>query len=605
MEAVMKMLKKVWKATVFNGSAGLMRGLVLSMFFVSLLLLNSCANLIESARKGDTAGVKALIDKGADVNAKNKDGDTALMSASLKGHTEIVKALIEKGADVNAKDKAGWTALMSASFYGYIEIVRALLNKGADVNAKSENGYTALMYASQYGRIEIVNALLNKGANVNAKNKDGKTALMWASEKGHTEVVKVLRQEEEKKKLIADFKKAQDTNTIMAYEDFLKQHPNSTFANEVALSLEKLYFDKALSENTVTGYKKFIEKYPKGKLSDEVKIKIEKLELLHKQRVAEWKKKSCAEVIDEWATNDPDEIAVSINMNRDDVSKLRGTRPGRTVLAPDGCTTLIEGERVTLYCDGQPLTRNSCYLPCPTVAGGANPISSKENKTNVIVSQLLTEDGLLSFYQKQKGNLQKLLSENGLVSTDTMPGAKITGEGEGNFFVKNGINLYLIDDKKQGGRTITLTDKGGLDYAHVKMLNCPRTIPLQALIYAVEKGDRASVKALLDKGADVNTKDKSGFSGYTALMLASQKGHTEIVKALLDKGADVNAKDMYGNTALMQASFYGHTEIVKALIDKGADVNAKDKYGETALMWASKKGYAEIVQMLKKAGAKE
>jgi ankyrin repeat protein len=213
---------KTIKAIVPNGSAGLMKALVLSMFFVSLLFLSSCANLIDTAKKGDTARVKALIDKGANINAKDKNGRTALMWASEKGYTEIVKllrekgaigtikidlyliesaqkgdiagvnALLNKGADVNAKDKDGWTALMEASNNGHTEIVKALIDKGANINAKDKNGRTALMWASLFGNTEIVKMLLNKGADVNAKDKDGSSALTEALVKGHTEVVKAL-----------------------------------------------------------------------------------------------------------------------------------------------------------------------------------------------------------------------------------------------------------------------------------------------------------------------------------------------------------------------------------------------------------------------------
>ena len=254
---------KTIKAIVPNGSAGLMKALVLTMFFVGLLFLNSCANLIDAAGKGDTARVNALLNKGADVNAKDKAGWTVLMLASDKGHTEIVKALIDKGADVNA-------------------------------------------------------------------TYNGKTALMYASDKGHTEIVNVLRQEEEKRKQIADFKKA---------------------------------FDKALNKNTVTAYKKFIEKYPKGKLSDEVKIKIEKLEFLHKQHVAAWKKKSCKEVIAEWTTNDIDIIAAAMGMDRDTAKEMGIGRKGTTtVVPPDDCSLLMQGDKVTPYCNGQPLT-SSCTSP--------------------------------------------------------------------------------------------------------------------------------------------------------------------------------------------------------------------------------------------------
>ena len=84
-------------------------------------------DLIEAAKRGDLQEVSHLLDKGADVNAKNNEGASALFLAALKGHIEIVHALLDKGADVNAKSNKGGTALMVASLNGYGEIVQALL----------------------------------------------------------------------------------------------------------------------------------------------------------------------------------------------------------------------------------------------------------------------------------------------------------------------------------------------------------------------------------------------------------------------------------------------------------------------------------------------
>jgi hypothetical protein len=99
--------------------------------------------------------------------------EQGLMTAALLGHTEIVQLFLEKGADVNAKDNDGWTALMIAAEKGHSEIVQLLLEKGADVNAKDNDGVTALMFAAANGHTEIVQLLLEKGADVNAETNDG------------------------------------------------------------------------------------------------------------------------------------------------------------------------------------------------------------------------------------------------------------------------------------------------------------------------------------------------------------------------------------------------------------------------------------------------
>ena len=148
--------------------------------------------LMVASEKSYLEVVKALLAKGADVNAKDNNGVTALMVASGNGHTEVVNLLLANGADVNAKDNDGLTALRMASQFGHSEVVKVLLAKGADINAKANDGVTALMVAAQNGHSEVVKSLLANGADVNAKDKYGATALMLASEIGHSEIVKFL-----------------------------------------------------------------------------------------------------------------------------------------------------------------------------------------------------------------------------------------------------------------------------------------------------------------------------------------------------------------------------------------------------------------------------
>ena len=131
-------------------------------------------DFINAAINGNLPAVKEFIAKGADVNAKTKEGNTVLMEVSEKGHQDIVQLLLDKGADVNAQKGGGWTALMSASMQGHTGIVQLLIAKGADVNAKTKAGNTALTYAAKQGHQDVVQILISKGAG------DSTTTSIWA-----------------------------------------------------------------------------------------------------------------------------------------------------------------------------------------------------------------------------------------------------------------------------------------------------------------------------------------------------------------------------------------------------------------------------------------
>jgi ankyrin repeat protein len=120
------------------------------------------------------------------------------------------------------------------------------------------------------------------------------------------------------------------------------------------------------------------------------------------------------------------------------------------------------------------------------------------------------------------------------------------------------------------------------------------------LHWAVYHDDLATAKLLVDARADVKAANRYG---VTPLSLACTNGNGAMVELLLDAGADPDTRLRGGETALMTAARTGKPGPVKALLARGADVNARERHGQTALMWASAEGHAEVVEVLLRAGA--
>lgn len=151
--------------------------------------------LTVAASDGKLDEVKALLAKGANVNALSGEGATALMYAVAKAHLEVVKALLAARADVNAvsRNPQRWSTLMFAVKGADPEIVGLLLQKGADVNVKDSRNDTALMLAAMEGQTAIVELLLKAGAKLEEQEaKNGNTALLLALSKRHGDTAVAL-----------------------------------------------------------------------------------------------------------------------------------------------------------------------------------------------------------------------------------------------------------------------------------------------------------------------------------------------------------------------------------------------------------------------------
>jgi hypothetical protein len=153
-------------------------------------------DLLDASSKGDVGKVRSLVAAGADINVRDKNGDSALEHAADKGCLDIVKFLVEKGAEVNNYNVDNWTPLMSSSNRGYFEVVKFLMENGANINFAARFGKlgerTPLMQAAFCGHEEIVKLLVEKGADAGYPNKKGETALSLAAARGNKNIVSFL-----------------------------------------------------------------------------------------------------------------------------------------------------------------------------------------------------------------------------------------------------------------------------------------------------------------------------------------------------------------------------------------------------------------------------
>jgi ankyrin repeat protein len=168
--------------------------LVVGLLAVSVSLTSAAdERVVQAARSGDAAAVRALIEQRADVNVPEVDGTTALHWAARSGNVELLTALLRAGAKASASNRYGMTPLLLASSNGDAAILDALLKAGARADAAGPEGETPLMLAARSGSVAGVNLLLEAGAVVDAKEQwHGQTALMWAAADNHAGVVKAL-----------------------------------------------------------------------------------------------------------------------------------------------------------------------------------------------------------------------------------------------------------------------------------------------------------------------------------------------------------------------------------------------------------------------------
>jgi ankyrin repeat protein len=140
--------------------------------------------------------IDLLLTQGANINARNKEGLTAIVKAAMRGDIKIVEYLYQKGASLKELDNKGNNIIINVlktKPQNALTLIEWLVKNGAIINAQNNNGLTALMVASHQGNLPIVKLLASNGASQDLKAKNGLTAIQFAQNVGNEEVVNYLK----------------------------------------------------------------------------------------------------------------------------------------------------------------------------------------------------------------------------------------------------------------------------------------------------------------------------------------------------------------------------------------------------------------------------
>ncbi|XP_059141192.1 ankyrin repeat and KH domain-containing protein mask-like [Physella acuta] len=543
--------------------------------------------LLLSCRYGREFLVQILIFHGANIETRDKDGNTPLLICAEKGFTDIALLLVDKGADINSYNKDGDTALLlSIKTSGSSELTRKLFDKkDLKVDHKNKKGYDALMKAIEVLNLSLMNILLKKKRVVTAccdftvSDSAGKLAEKVGFEpfkyfidqqklnRKTTLQKAVLRKDKYLVKLLLASRvvvfsdgNGEDNNIVF---EFLK----SILESKREITEDDLDIVQILLKAGAPLKSDYCYNSSEGVLNLSIKIGSYNLIEMFCRHGADVNKQ-------DYYYSNKNPLVVAAENGRCDIIDLllnHGTQ-----ISQNSCPALqsaIEHEQ----------------LDC------AKFLKKRGAKINASAALIATVSGnkLESFVFLTEQFKPEVCSQIRQIGTQLLNTAAEKGYKEMiRLLVQEGANVNASYDDKSP--LMSTTDASVMELlielgADVNMIIEPYRNSYSALSFIINESQRGRtrdtlherVKVLLDNGADENNQDKLG---NTPLMKASAKSDMEkVLRALLQAGADVNQQNNNGESALYFAANLESIANAKILLEFEADINLKNNTGQTPL----------------------
>ena len=578
--------------------------------------------------------LQKILEYGANVNAVNKRGRTALLLNCSYGQMDSVHVLLEAKADPNIVDEEGYSCIFAAvDGHCSKDTLQALIDHGAHIDAERKDGTNALLCACRTGQSESVKYLFEAGANANVTKPDGSTCLHVAV-KGRCNK-KALQKCIEKGAGINAMNNKAETALLLACESaqtesitlLLKMGGNPNIFNAYGYTalhsaVHGCCTNESLQE--IISHQAYLNAQNRdGKTALWIACSYRQQEMvmillkagsnaniadhygktsLHAAVLGNCRKNIIRTMFDHGAY-------VNATDNKHTTSLMLASKMGNVdainVLLSAGADRTIKGVNGDTWIHYA--VRGDCskeVLQSIIDQGAHVNITNKHNVTSLMVAsnkgnvdaiKVLLSAGADRTIKDVDGNTWIHYAFLGDCSKEVLQ--SIIDQGANvNITNKRNVTSLMVASKKGNVDAINVLLSAGADRT-IKTVNGDTWIH-----YAVD-GDcsKEVLQSIIDQGAHVNITNKRN---VTSLMVASNKGNVDAIKVLLSAGADRTIKDVDGNTWIHYA-FLGDCskEVLQSIIDQGANVNITNKRNVTSLMVASKKGNVDAINVLLSAGA--
>lgn len=530
---------------------------------------------MSAAERGDILAVKALLEQGANVNARRTGGWTPLMlaaegrvseggmlgryrPASADNRIETVRILLAGGADVNARDRYGATVLMRTvdSYDPPLTIVERLIQAGADVNLRDHNGTTALIRACDRGATFVVEKLLETGADVRPRDRFSRTALLAAIDTSacRSVIVRKLLQQG------ADPRDAYSDGTTALMAAFRIRSGETLELDARRQIVEWLLTDGA-------------DPHAQNKIGETV--------LMAAAEGGQWDSMRRL-------------LAYKISLSEINAKD----RTGQTALTYAGKGVFHDYKlisRALLEQGALPVGRDEI---------GQTPLMIAAEASAVEVVRLMLARGADVNARDDQGRTAIMCCDNATIYRLLMEKGARTNVRD-----REGRTLLMMAAASGKRSVVEYLLKCGVDVQSRD--NAGRN----ALMYA--GGSEVSqvegiVHLLLARGLDINAQDSKGQTAlhHAAAEAISHHGTNVLetdarLHAYIRSGAGVNVSDREGVTPLLLLAEMGHPlSEVEFLVERGADINHRDQKGRSTLVWMLLYENQEGVEFLRRKGAR-